>query len=628
MNRPVIHLLAIIVLTLLSYSNTFYAPFHFDDPRNIAENFAIRDLHNFLDTSHFTNVEINDNLRPFLHIRYIGYLSFALNYAAHGLDVRGYHVVNILIHITNALLLYALLRLTFRTPRFLDEAVADASFSDNFRSFVALFTALLFAVHPIETQAVTYIVQRFASLAALFYLLSLVTYIRFRLLNSSARSPMSYFFYLISVVSAIAAMKTKEFALLLPIIIMCYEFVFFNDKPGKRILLLLPYLVTICLVPLSMVNVNTELLSDAHGNIPRIDYLLTQFRVLVTYLRLLILPINQNLDYDYPVYRSLLVPEVFLSLLLLTAILALGIWMHRKSRNRKSAVNCWLLLASSGIFWFFLTAAPESSVFPIKDVIFEHRMYLPSIGLFLAGTVSIGLVIQRWHNRFPWIRNTAVTCMAIVIVILSIATYARNNVWKNPLRLLEDIAGKSPNKARTHHNLKLEYVKQQRFDDALKSDRTERIINARDADIHFKLGHEYAEQGRIDDAIYEYRTSLQLKPGDADTHFNLGFLYAKQGRNLEATNEYVLASSLRPDDALTRNNLGNVYKKLGRIDDALKEFTEALRIKPDFVEAHYNLGNTYAGMGRIKEARNEYRTALRLKPDFREAQRQLDNYLE
>jgi len=665
--KPFVHVLTIIIFVFLIYSNTFNSPFQFDDSGSIVDNSAIRDLHNFTDTSHFESVEIHETLRPLLKTRYVGYLSFALNYAVHGLDVRGYHLVNILIHVTNSLLLYLMLQLTFRTPRFSGGNTDTlASFSADSRSFVAVFTTLFFAVHPIQTQAVTYIVQRFASLAAMFYLLSLVTYIRFRLtrlqsVNNAVSSSRSYVFYVISLVSAIIAMRTKEFALLIPVVIALYEFVFFEGGIRKRVLQLVPYALTMSIIPLSLINVPAEKVSGAHDSISRIDYLLTQSRVIITYLRLLILPVNQNLDYDYPIYRSLFAPEVLFSFLFLLSILALGIWLNWNSRNQNCKTSYWFRLISFGLFWFFITASPESSIMPIKDVIFEHRMYLPSIGLFLAITITIELFILRWSSKFGYIRKVVVSLMVLVVVILSVTTYTRNAVWEDDVKLSEDIVKKSPNKARPHYNLGLAYSGQGhtdnaideyntvirldpafstdvynnlgvafmargRVDEAIRVYKTALSINPFDDDIHYNLANAYVAQGRIDEAISEYKSLAQRNPGDAKVHFYLGAAYSKKGFHNDAINEYSMVLSLRPDDAVTRNNIGNTYKKLGRLEEALNAYQAALRIKPDFVEAHYNLGNTYAGMGRMEEARNEYREALRLKPDFTEAGRQLERY--
>jgi tetratricopeptide (TPR) repeat protein len=649
----------IVAVIVLIYSNTFTAPFAFDDIGSIVENSAIRNLHNFTDTASFAQADIAGTLRPLLKTRYMGYLSFALNYAVHGLNVKGYHLVNILIHIINSLLVYLLLLLTFRTPSFCGATAAPAaSPSSGSRTFVALFTALLFAVHPIQTQAVTYIVQRFASLAALFYLLSLVAYVRFRLADE-ARSFSGYTFYALALAATALAMKTKEFSLLLPLMIGLYEWAFFAGAIKKRILHLVPFALTSAIIPLSMMHVSAAKVSGALGDISRGDYLLTQFRVIMTYLRLLILPVGQNLDYDFPVCKTFFSAEVLPSFLALSALLAVALWLLRLSRHGKRQDSGWLLLAACGLLWFFVAMLPESSVIPIADVIFEHRMYLPSIGLFLAATVAAELLIARVSHRYVHARKTAVAVMAALVAVLSATAYARNAVWSDQLRLTEDIAKKSPAKARPQFNLGLVYWLQGRADEAIvayanviridpaysagvynnlgvalmsrgRVDEAIRVyqagmlIDRRDGDLHFNLARAYTGQGRIDEAVAEFKAALQRKPDDADVHFYLGTAYGSQGAIDLAIKEYTVVLGLRPNDEWVRNNLGTAYDLQGRRADAVNQYQAALKIKPDFVEAHYNLGNTLAKLGRTDEAKSEYKIALRLKPDFRAARQQLE----
>lgn len=652
-NRPFVHIVLIILLISLTYSNTITAPFEFDDVPNIADNLAIRNLLNFTDISNLDKSNILESVRPLLSTRYIGYLSFALNFAIHGLDVKGFHLVNITIHIINSVLVYVLLQLTYRTPCFQGRNTAVSADS---RNFVAVFTALLFAAHPIQTQAVTYIVQRFTSLASLFYLLSLVTYVRFRLASRSSKY--NYAFYMLSLALAIIAMKTKEFALLLPVMIALYEFAFFEGGLKKRILHLVPYALTISIIPLSLMGVSASYVSGTDGSVSRVDYLLTQFRVIMTYLRLLIFPVNQNLDYDYPIYRSLFAPEVFLSFLFLVSLLALGIWLYRNS-NMGNRFNSWFLIASCGIIWFFISVAPESSIIPIKDVIFEHRMYLPSLGIFLAFVAVTEHLISKWQCKFNKIRNFAVLAMTILLTALSVTTYARNAIWSDEVLFSEDVAKKSPHKARPHYSLGLAYWNHGRIDEAVRAYKTvikiepafsadvynnlglalrargnedEAIqqykialtINPLDPDVHFNLANTYINKNLIAEAVSEYEVSVKCKPDDPKTHYYLAIAYTKLGLIDDASKEYAIVIGLNPQDVAARNNLGNIYKSSGRLDDAMKEYLAALRIKPDFVEARYNLANTYLYLGRINEAKNEYKTTLEFKPDFIEARRQLE----
>ena len=434
--KPLAMLLLVAVAAACIYSNTFSVPFQFDDESNIIDNPLIRDLGNFLD---------------FAGTRYVGFLSFALNYRFGGLNVFGYHLVNILIHITNGLLVYSLVSLLIK-------AVPGDRFPVPWVAFAA---SLLFVVHPVQTQAVTYIVQRFASLMTLFYLLAVVGYLKWRLTAPDARG--RYLWYGAALLSTILAMKTKENSFTLPFMILLVEVIFFRAFSKKRWLTLLPFLLTLLTIPLSHVDA----LGEAEGfardtaEIGRFDYLFTQFRVILTYLRLLVLPINQNLDYDYPIYHSLFHPAVFLSFLVLLSLLGFAISLIGA---RAAGISASRLvkrrLIAFGILWFFLTLSIESSIIPIKDVIFEHRLYLPSVGFFLG----IGLLAVHGWERWKRMRLPLAVTGLLILGALSIATYRRNFVWKDKITLWQDVIEKAPQKPRGHYNLGLAYQEGQMFE--------------------------------------------------------------------------------------------------------------------------------------------------------------------
>ena len=214
LTRPLVVLLLISLLAILIYSNTFSVPFLFDDTPNIVENPQIKDLSNFSD---------------FSGSRYVGFLSFSLNYRFGGLHVFGYHLVNLLIHIINGFLVYTLVLLLFRASSRLSPTTHDLS-PFNSAHWIAFATALLFVSHPIQTQAVTYIVQRFSSLATLFYLLTVVAYLRWRLASPEGRR--RYLWYGAALVSTVLAMKTKENSITLPLMLLLVEGVLERSGPS------------------------------------------------------------------------------------------------------------------------------------------------------------------------------------------------------------------------------------------------------------------------------------------------------------------------------------------------------------------------------------------------------------
>ena len=589
-------LLLIAVVGAIAYSNTFHVPFVLDDSNQIENNQMIRNLDNFLlavKGHHFTSGSYR-----YIPSRFLGYLSFALNYHFGGLDVWGYHLTNLFIHIVNAFLVYFLLKLTFKTPLMRSgHPLSSASGPGASGSgLIALFAALLFVSHPVQTQAVTYVVQRFASLATLFYLLSLVMYIKGRLEVGGKRKealnlkPLAY--YVLSLLSAVLAMKTKEIAFTLPIVIILYESMFFTTPFKKKLLFLLPVVLTIVIVPLSVLHSGKplgEILSDVsemtrvQTQLPRWDYLMTELRVITTYIRLIFVPIHQNLDYEYPIYHSLLTPSVFLSFLFLSALFGTAVWLLCRSRqsargNRQEArdtstqgegpeagsvpiasqlspIACQRLIAF-GIFWFFITLSVESSVIPIVDVIFEHRLYLPSVGLFTAIATGVFLVAARLKKE-----QILVPIIVVITLALSATTYARNNVWGDEASLWEDVVRKSPHKARPHNFLGVVYAREGRLDEAIQQYQTALRLQPDYAGAHYTLGEAYMYKGQLDMAIIQFQTALWLQPDYAKAHFDLGVIYLGNGSIDLARTEFETVLRIRPDDFWARQMLNSIISQ-------------------------------------------------------------------
>ncbi len=537
--KTLVQVLLIVFLAVLGYSNTFHVPYIFDDVWSIVENPKIRDLHFFLET---------DAIRS---TRYLGFLTFALNYAVHELDVTGYHVVNLAIHIINASLVYLLVLLTLRTPRMRNGA-------SSLVSLLPLGAALLFVSHPLQSQAVTYIAQRFASLATLFYLLCLVLYIRSRLSENNAPR---YTLYTLSLLSAVCAMKTKEISFTLPVVIALYELLFFQGKAAKRILRLVPLFLTMLIIPLSLIGIDKpigEVIGDVseatkvQTSLSRWEYLMTQFRVLVTYIRLVFVPINQNLDYDYPVSRTFFDPNVVLSFLFLLLLFGGGVYLLYKSRitNHKSP-NTHYRLISFGIFWFFITLSVESSLIPIVDVIFEHRMYLPGAGVFIATGTGALILAERLKEKWRGAEKTVAAAFMVIVLLLTATTLARNLVWKDGITLWQDVVQKSP----------------------------------RNSIAHYNLGVVYQDKGRIEEAIQQYLLAIRIRPDYADAYTNLGKAYLSKGMYEKAIEQFRIALTFEPKNTIAHFNLGVIYLESGSLDPAKKEFETVLRLDPYFYQA-------------------------------------------
>ena len=564
--RPAGQLLLIMAIGVLAYANSFQVPLLFDDATSITENPVIRNLGTFMGSAGYLY-----NPR-----RFVGYLTVALNYRLGGLDVTGYHIFNLAVHIGSACLVYLLASLTLATPFFRapGKETDNGSTSQDTRTLLPLVAALLFVAHPVQTQAVTYIIQRIASLATMFYLLSLVLYVKGRLYRQSSGSPATgrkAALFGTSLVCALLAMKTKEIAFTLPLVVLLYEYFFFGISGRKWLYLLLPVIICLLVVPLSLLDSDLplgKLLSDVtqktrlDTDLPRLDYLFTQFRVIVTYLRLLIFPARQNLDYDYPVYHALSAAPVFLSLLLLLALLGLALHLFLFSAGktgrlfpgasaelRATATRHEARLVSFGIGWFFITLSVESSVIPIVDVIFEHRLYLPAVGACLAAAVLCCALLRVYPGKRS--RNA----VAALVLLLAVLTWQRNEVWRDGVSLWSDVVSKSPDKARPHLN----------------------------------LGAELMLVGRTEQAVEQFRRAAALKPDYAEAYVNLAAAYHAMGKIDEAIEACSVALRIDPDNADALNNLGTSFALRGEFDYAMAYFRGALQLRPDSARYRYNL---------------------------------------
>jgi Flp pilus assembly protein TadD len=665
MRRPLKHFVLIAVVGLIAYANTFHVPFQFDDYGNISENPVVQRIGNFIGSAQ----GFHYNPR-----RFIGYLTFALNYALGGLDVVGYHIVNIAIHITTAFLIYLMVMLTFRTPYFRDGGrwTTDAGEHDPSASghLIALFSALLFVAHPVQTEAVTYIVQRLTSLAALFYLLSIVLYLEARLIAEKAKAGergftgtglpeetgaaafrlssghtthvlLSVAFFALSFLSAVLAMLTKEISFTLPIMIVLYEFTFFKSPLRRKLFFLLPAVVTIVIIPLSILGVHKplgEIISDlsmktrVQSSLPRWDYLLTELKVVTVYIRLLFFPVNQNLDYDYPVAHSLTEAPVLLSLLFLAAVFGMAVYFFRRSGEaaRRRGLQAGdrqgdmsddsrftlrlLRLAGFGIFWFFIALSVESSLIPIADVMFEHRVYLPSAGAFLAITSVVYIALTKAFHEKQTAARIFTVFFSTVTIVLCMATLERNAVWRSELSLWTDVVKKSPANARAYNNIGYFFLEQGRTGEALGYFRRAIRLSPGYADAQDNAGVALYEEGLFDDAMEQFMRAVFLMPGVSEFHHNLGLAYVQKGRLDEALAEFGTALKLSPGNPEIYNDMGVIYRRQGDIGKAVESFRRALKLNPNDAGAHYNLGLAYKSMGLQEKAAEHLNRAHLLDP--------------
>lgn len=522
----------LLLLGALIYSNTFHSSFHFDDFRSITDNPAIKNV---------LNLPAIWNSWP---TRFITYLSLAINYNLGRLDVFGYHLFNFLVHLCNAIMIWWLVLLTFSTPVMRGEKISRHA------RLIAFFASLIFIAHPIQTQAVTYVIQRATSLAALFYLLSLNLYVKSRLLQQHTHKPAaSWTLYGFSLAAAAMAMFTKEMAITLPLAAMLYEYSFFKTRNEKfNWKYPLPLLATILIIPITMFLTKSvdfigmrRILEPPVATSP-LQYLLTQFKVIATYVRLVFIPVNQNLDYDYHIAKSLMELPVLASLIFLVSILAIAAKIFHKYR-----------LISFGVFWFFLTLLPESSIIPIKDVIFEHRLYLPMAGFSIFLASGMCFIFENRPVR------SMVIAMLVVTLCYSALAYRRNLIWKDEITLWNDTVHKSPNKAGPYIN----------------------------------RGTAYSKQGNLAQAIADFSRAIEIDPNYGKAYYDRGVIYSKQGSPSQAILDYDKAIEIDPGQAQAYNNRGAAYYSKGDLSQAISDYNKAIEIDTNYAQAYINRGIVY-----------------------------------
>ena len=533
----------IVILAALIYGNSLRAEFVFDDKSVILNNPVVH------------SVDPAAVWREY-PTRFLPLLSFAVNHHAGGERVFGYHLVNLFLHILTALGVYGLLLQLARTPRLRGRPESTRG------PVFALLCASLFLVHPVQTQAVTYVVQRITVMAAFFYIITVLFYLKARL---EARPG----FYAAALFTTVAAMLCKENAFTLPLmLVLCEAVLFDKDKTSLKTaaLRLGPFLACLLLIPwlLHIGPVRPGVVaavSRGTADISRWEYFLTQFNVVATYLRLLFLPVGQNLDYDYRIVQSFLDIRTWVAFVLLGGLLVTAFRFRKKNP-----------LFAFGIFWFFLTLGVESSIIPIRDVIAEHRLYLPSVGIILA-------VVPGRGGR---IRNVRVLMIggALVVGVLAVLTFQRNQLWRSEVVLWKDVVAKSPEKSRPYDN----------------------------------LAEALMEEGRYDAARAYLHKALEIDGGQAETHINLGLIALAEGRLEEARERIEHALQLEPGSAIAYNDLGLVYLRERKWDQAVRAFREALERKPGMVRPRLNLALAYRRQGETDRAIELYEALLENDP--------------
>jgi tetratricopeptide (TPR) repeat protein len=580
-----------------AYHNSFQGPFILDDIPSIAGNSHIRHLW-----------PIGDALSPPASSMVGGHpvvnVSLAVNYALGGLAVRGYHAFNLAIHILAALTLYGIVRRTLLRPGLRERFGASGD-------WIALAVAALWTLHPLQTEAVTYLIERGELLMGLFYLLTLYGFIR------GVESPGHGRWFVLSVVACALGMATKEVMVTAPLMVLLYDRAFaggsLRQAWARHRRLYLGLAATWLLLGYLMAG---------SGNLPGRgvgyglgitwwSYALTECRVVVQYLWLAIWPHPLVFDYGGAIGGGITISHFAEAApyALILAILVAGVLVELRRQPALGFVGAW----------FLVILAPSSSVVPLAgQPMAEHRMYLPLAAVVTTAVVGAFEIGKRLFNK-P--QDVALGCAAsgAVAVLFAFLTIQRNRNYSTALTIWQDTVEKRPSNPRAHNNLGFNLERAGRPQEAITQDELALRINPDYPDAHNNLGIALMDQGRPQEAIEHYEQALRIKPDYPDAHYNWGIALERMGRGQEAISQYEQALRLDPEDAEAHNNLALALAREGRGQEAIGHWEQALRIRPDYAEAHDNLGVALGRMGRVQDAIGHYEQALRLKPDDAEA---------
>ncbi len=574
------HFLLISLLVILGftvYSSSIKGPFVFDDTFNIRDNTNIR----------LTNLTTDGIIRagfksPCRH-RPVANISFALNYYFNRYDTEGYHFINIMIHILTGIILFYLIKVTlellsaqnlkfsFKTNSLPDKpndatrnatnlgiSISSCSFSpgSNGLLFISFFTAFIWLVHPVQTQTVSYIVQRMNGMAAMFYILSLLFYIKARLSNPKGKKTA---LFLACILSGMLSLGSKEIAATLPFFIFLYEWYFFQDvnlnwlKRNSIYFLCLLFIIGFAaLFFLGGHPIKSILSVYSHRDFTLWQRVLTEFRVVIYYIGLILFPypMHLNLLHDFSISHSFLDPITTLfSFIAIAGLLATAIRLAKRER-----------LISFCILWFLGNLFIESSVIGL-EIIFEHRLYLPSMFFIL---IFVSLIYRFGSSK--WIGGIL---LCAVVIVFSVWTYQRNIVWSDDVRLWKDCVVKSPHQPRQHYN----------------------------------LGVVLARNGNLDKAIEQYRAALNAKPDYVEAYYNLGNALARKGDAEDAIDNYRKALQFNPDFFKSYYNIAKILYGQGKISGAIHNYQKALTINHETPQTLFNLSWIYA-TSKTKSYRN------------------------
>lgn len=539
------------LLGMLSFFGTLKSPFLYDDAHAIADNPYIQNLWDFQNQVGIENI----------FNRSVVLLTYAVNRDVGQLNVFGFHLVNILLHTCVGIVLYFLTRhlLCLESPTIRSRLSA-----------LPMLTASIHLLHPMTVETVTYLSSRSSLLVTLFYLLGFYFFLQAIRLNEQGRGLGKLFLALLVVLFFVLGAGSKGIVVTLPVMAMIYLWLTTPKTKLRKLIpmglvILSPFFIYLGIRYVQMGNLFILQADPGSMSMDRVLYFLTQMKVLVSYyLVKLFLPFNLNFEPDVRLILEVLNPE-WMAGLAVMALLGLALYLQESK-----------LLKFAGL-WALVTIFPTSSFIPLKQIVTEHRAYLPGIGIFLGLGIGVLMAVSSSNRRLP--------AIFLVILIFSLLTFNRGLDYRTEILLWEDTVIKSPQKALVHNNLAAAYLAKE----------------------------------RIEDANLALARALDLDPLYTDAHLNLGFIHSRKEKWAEAKVAFDRALFLGSNKADAFYNAGRVRNFLHQPEDALPFLIQAVKLKPHRTNYHFELGNTYRSLNKKDAALAQYRLTLKADPDHLEA---------
>ena len=595
--------LACVLLLVLSstgiYFNSLKGSFQFDDVPLISNQW-IEDLGSFNQSVKFSSFEN----RPVL------LWTYALNNSLGKNKEFGFHLLNLMLHIGVTLLIFFSVLKTSSFHRSFNDTHNKNPGTGNLNSIwiFPLITALIFSLHPLNTDSISYISSRSSVLATFFYLFSLYLFLNLFSPNKK-KIPLANSLILTPLVATTMYLSfaSKLIAVTLPLLMSFWYFAFIYSRKNmealwKRnwayLMLILFSIAALFLLGESWLYNAKDQGSELYGQLP---YFLVQIKVIVFYyLRLFFFPFNLSVDSSMPFTATNEDAFIIFAILIISGIVVAAI----KSRN------IWLLV---GTAWFFITLAPTSSFIPLNDLAVEHRTYLP---MTLGVSMAVGWGISRLPSmcRFGF--------LSLIIIAFSLATITRNSDWVSEISLWEDVARKNPSSSRAHNNLGKAYF--EKGDLTRASYHFEKSIANISKFIEDKFNLKNAEEflSRKKGSANSDDSNLRITAELVEPHYNLASIYLDQGKLILAEKEYLKTLSIRPHHSSAKIGLGSVYNRKGLYEKAKKFYQQAIKDKQSqsgidfFPLAHLNLGEVYGKTGKISLAIKEWEQAIKQDPSL------------